>query len=309
MKNPRIGKWLRVAVLVGLTGCSRDAIEAVNLANEADELKKTNIDGAIDKYEAASEKDPSNHRILWKLALAYQKKDDWAKVGSTCAKAEAADEKSNKRKTFASYHFLHGHALLALAGKGNGGWADAKGPLTTAVQIDPNYAEAYRDLGDVLLHLDDEQGALEHYTKAAMTRPDHLEYYVPLADLYRRLGLLDLSAQVLKEALGFAKAGDEQLFSIHALQGFLLELKGDLPGSLAAYELAKKACGDCDKHREAYFYLGSAYFQAGASRKTEALQQLRAFWKTACVGGLAARYGDQCAQAREIGQKLGESFK
>ena len=79
MKRVLIGVVLAVTTATGLAGgslgCSRNNIEAVNLANEGDKAKSTDIDGAISKYEQATNLDPTNHRILWKLALAYTKKE------------------------------------------------------------------------------------------------------------------------------------------------------------------------------------------------------------------------------------------
>ena len=64
--------------------------------------------------------DPDNARIWWKLALAYEKKEDWQKMASSCTKAEEAAEKSDKKKTHADYYFRHGWALEQLADKGDG---------------------------------------------------------------------------------------------------------------------------------------------------------------------------------------------
>ena len=47
---------------------------------EGDKAKATDVDSAISKYEQATNLDPQNHRILWKLALAYTKKEAWDKV-------------------------------------------------------------------------------------------------------------------------------------------------------------------------------------------------------------------------------------
>src|SRR5690606_6168837 len=112
-------KSVLATVLAGLAvttyagaGCSRNNIEAVNLANEGDKERAVNIDGAISKYEQATNLDPTNHRILGKLATAYQKKEQWDKVASTCAKAEKL------APTFANYFFLHGYALAQQAAKG-----------------------------------------------------------------------------------------------------------------------------------------------------------------------------------------------
>ncbi|MDB4993100.1 MAG: domain protein putative component of TonB system [Myxococcaceae bacterium] len=71
-----------------VAGCSRNNIEAVNLSNEADKSRGGNLDDAISKYEQATTLDPTNHRILWKLATAYQKKEAWDKVTTTLTKAQ-----------------------------------------------------------------------------------------------------------------------------------------------------------------------------------------------------------------------------
>src|SRR5580704_8289311 len=76
---------LCLALAFGAAACSRNNIEAVNLANDGDQARGTNLDEAISKYEQATKLDPTNHRILWKLALAYSKKEAWDKVASTCS--------------------------------------------------------------------------------------------------------------------------------------------------------------------------------------------------------------------------------
>src|SRR5579862_7501061 len=190
-------------------GCSRNNIEAVNLANEGDQAKSANIDEAISKYDQATKLDPDNARIWWKLVLAYEKKEDWQKMASACAKAEEAAERADKKKTHADYYFKHGRALEELADKGQGSWADAKTPFQTAIQLDPNYGQAYGELAWVLLHTDDEAGAIQNWTKALETKPDETQYYVLLADEYRRLTMYDQEEQVLREGLSFAKEDDK----------------------------------------------------------------------------------------------------
>ncbi len=288
-------------LLATVPGCSRNNIEAVNLANEGDKSKSVNVDEAISKYEQATNLDPTNHRILWKLALAYTKKEAWDKVISTCKKAEAV------APTFANYYFQRGMAHARLAVKGPAGWADAKEPLEQAIAKDPNLADAHFELGEVLLHLDDEQGALRSYTKAIETKPDVLSFYIPLADLYIRLGYLDQAEQVVKEGLSFGKEGDKGLFGLHSLAGQVKEMKGDISGSVGEYEAAKKACGQCQNPGEAiaFFNLGAAYASVNPPRKSEAIQQLQSFNKTVCKGAAAARYADQCSQSQQLATKLG----
>lgn len=291
-----------VALFAAIGGCSRNNIEAVNMSNEGDKERASNLDEAISKYEQATQLDPTNHRILWKLATAYQKKEQWDKVASTCAKAEGI------APTFANYFFLHGYALEQLAIKGTGsGWADAKDPLEKAMKLDANMADPNFELAEVLLHLDDEQGALQNYTDAIAKQPDNLSFYGPLADLYIRLGYLDQADQTLKEAMNFKKEGDKAVFAIYSLQGEIKEVRGDVSGSIADFESARKACGQCNEKGQqiAFFNLGAAYARANPPRKNEAIQQLTAFSKTTCRGGAAARYADECSQAQEIVKQLG----
>lgn len=292
---------LSASALLGGLGCSRNNIEAVNLAIEGDKSKSVNVDEAISKYEQAVNLDPTNHRILWKLALAYTKKEEWAKVASTCKKAQAV------APTFATYFFQNGLANARMAVKGPTSWAEAKEPLEQAIAKDPNLADAHFELAEVLLHLDDEQGALRSYTKAIETKPDELSFYVPLADLYIRLGYLDQAEQVVKEGLSFAKDGDKFLFGLHSLAGQIKETKGDIAGSVTSYEAAKKSCGQCNQAGEqiAFFNLGAAYASVNPPRKSEAIQQLQSFNKIVCKGAAAQRYADQCAQSQQLATKLG----
>jgi tetratricopeptide (TPR) repeat protein len=306
-------KTLLVVAATALTSvsCSRKNIEAVNLANEGDQAKNANVEEAISKYDQATKLDPDNARIWWKLALAYEKKEDWQKMASACVGAEEAAERTEKRKAHADYYFRQGYALEQLAEKGAGPWADAKTPLQTAIQLDPNLGQAYGELAWVLLHTDDEVGAIQQWTKALETKPDETQYYVLLADEYSRLMYYDQAEQVLKEGLSFAREDDKHLFNLHALLGYVYELKGDISRAVTEYEAAKKACDSnkCNDHKEAFFNLGSAYAELNPPKKNEAIQQLQSFWKITCKGALAAKFGDQCAQSQEIVRRMGGSLQ
>jgi tetratricopeptide (TPR) repeat protein len=295
-----------------VTACSRNNIEAVNLANEGDQERKTNVDGAISKYEQAVKLDDSNPRIWWKLVLAYEQKEDWQKMASACVKAEEAAERADKKKTHADYYFRQGYALEQLAEHGDGPWKDAEGPFQSATQLDPNYGQAYGELAWVLIHTDDEAGAIQNWTKAIEVKPDDTQYYVSLADEYRRLMFWDQEEQVLKAGISFAKDDDKHLFNLHALLGDAYETRGNIQGAVSEYELAKKSCdpnNKCADHKEAYFYLGSAYSELTPPRKSEAMQQLQAFWKISGAGAQAQKYADQRAQAQEIARRLGGSLQ
>jgi tetratricopeptide (TPR) repeat protein len=306
-------KVLLVAALsaASTVACNRNNIEAVNLANEGDQAKSANVDEAISKYEQASKLDSDNARIWWKLALAYEKKEDWQKMVTACVGAEEAAERSEKKKAHAEYYFRQGYALEQLAEKGAGAWADAKAPLQMAIQIDPNLGQAYGELAWVLLHTDDEAGAIQNWTKALETQPEETQYYVNLADEYNRLMYYDQAEQVLKEGISFAKEDDKHLFNLHALLGYVYEIRGDIPHAVTEYEAAKKACDSnkCNDHKEAFFNLGSTYAELNPPKKNEAIQQLQSFWKITCKGALAAKFAEQCAESQEIVRRMGGSLQ
>jgi len=300
-----------VALAVIAAGCSRNNIEAVNLANEGDQAKGSNIDEAISKYEQATKLDADNARIWWKLTLAYEKKEDWQKMASAAVQAEEAAERSDKKKSHADYYFRQGYALEQLAESAKGSWADCKAPFQTAIQLDPNYSQAYGELAMADLYTDDEVGAMQNWTKAIQVRPDETQYYVDLATEYRALMMYDQEEQLLKEAVAFAPADDKHLFNLHALLGDVYETKGDFSRAVTEYETAKKSCesNKCNDHKEAYFFLGGAYAELSPPKKNEAIQQLQSFWKITCKGALAVKYGDQCAESQEIVRRMGGSLQ
>jgi len=199
MKLRALFGWvLASSMAVASAGCSRNAIEAINLANEADKQKDVDVDGAISKYEQAAQLDPTNHRILYKLGMAYKKKEAWDKLSSTMARATSIAPK------FANYQYLRGYALEEQAAKKTTSWEEAKDPFKKCIEADPNFADCYHELGYTNLWTDNEQEALINYTKAIEHKPDELRYYTRLADLYLSLGYTDQAAQSLKEALSFS---------------------------------------------------------------------------------------------------------
>ena len=302
---PRMARLLMIGLAASSAGCSLAKRDSAELVNEGDKVKGSNLDEAISNYDRAVTLDPTNRIALWKLALAYHKKEDWAKDAVTCAKAESI------APSFANFYLEHGYALEQEAVKGPTSWAEAKEPLQQAIAKDPNLAQAYEELAEVASHLDDEQGALQNYTKALEIKPDELQFYPPLADLYLRLGYQDRAEQVLREALSFAKEGDKHLFAVHSFIGSIDEAKQNMAGAITEYEAAKKACGQCNEPGQqiAYFNLGVAYAEVQPPRKNEAIQQLQSFSKIVCRGAAAARYADQCSQTQEFVKKLGGTIQ
>lgn len=292
---------IAVGLLGAVSGCSRDKIEAINLANEGDQSVKINVEGAIQKYEQAIDLDPTNHRILAKLANAYEKKEDWDKMASTLSRAvQVAPE-------FASYWGKRGHALIMQAEGGNiDAYKQAQEPLKKCIEKDPNLADCYHELAESYLWTDDEQAALDNYTKAIEHDPSKGFYYPPLADLYLNLKLTKEAEGVLTEGTKLVPPNEKnnaKLYNMYVLLAKVAQVKGDKAGQLAAVQKAEQFAGD--SHPEFSFNLGSTYAAMDPPQKEKALQLLNTFTKRVCKGAQALKFKAECEETSSMIQKLG----
>ena len=289
------------AVLLASGGCSRDHIEAINLANEGDRAVKVNVEGAIQKYEQASQLDPTNHRILHKLGVAYEKKEDWEKMAATFARAgQVAPE-------FASYWFKRGFALMKQAEGGNpDAYEQAKEPLKQCIAKDANYAECYHFLGEACLWTDDMQNALVNYNNAIQHNALVPYFYPPLGEAYITLKFYGEAEKVLSEGSRLilpSEKSNSNLYGMYVLLFEVAQARDDKPGMVAAMERAQEVAGD--SHPEIAFNLGSTYAVMEPPRKEKAVRLLSSFSKRACRGANAMKFKEQCETAQSLTQMLG----
>lgn len=295
---------LGLSVVAGTAGCSRNHIEAINLANLGDKSLQVNVEGAIEKYEEATRLDPSNHRIFWKLSNAYQKKEDWDKMASTLARAvQIAPE-------FANYSYKRGFALMQKAAQGNpDAYEEAKQPLQKCIETDPNLAECYHELGTAMLWTENEQGALDNWTKAIEHDPTVPYFYPPLAETLIAMKLYDQAEAVLKEGTRIVQPRDEHaknnLYGMYVLLSMVYQARNDMSSMVGALERANDVAGD--QNPEIGFDLGSTYAVMKPPQKEKAVRLLSSFTKRACKGAQAEKFKDQCATANDLVQKLGGS--
>jgi tetratricopeptide (TPR) repeat protein len=292
---------IAAGLLTSATGCSRDRIEAINLANEGDQSVKVNVEGAISKYEQAIDLDPTNHRILWKLATAYEKKEDWDKMASTLSRAvQVAPD-------FANYWGARGHALMMQARAGNAdAYKQAQEPLKKCIEKDPNIADCYNELGETYLWTDDEQSALDNYSKAIEHDPSKGYFYPDLANLYLTLKFYDQAQQVLNEGLKLIPPGEKnnaKIYNMYILLSTVSLAKGDKSGQVSAVEKAEPFAGDA--HPEFSYMLGSTYATTEPPQKEKALRLLNQFTKKVCKGAQAMKFKDECEETQSLIQKLG----
>jgi tetratricopeptide (TPR) repeat protein len=294
---------LAALAIVGMlsSGCSRSHIEAINLANEGDQSVKVNVENAVQKYEQAIQLDPTNHRILWKLAAAYEKKEDWDKMASTLSRA------TQVAPDFANYWYKRGLALINQAEGGNkDAFEQAKEPLKKCIEKDPNLAECYYLMGEALEWTDDEQGAVDSYTKAIQHDPSQGFFYPALAQLYLRFKLHTEAEQVLAEGAKLVQPSEKNLpkiYNMYILMANVALMKGDKNAQLAAVEKAEKYAGET--HPEFAFDLGSTYATMDPPQKERAVRLLNQFTKRVCRGANAKKFQEQCEQSSSMLQKLG----
>jgi tetratricopeptide (TPR) repeat protein len=294
---------LALGLALGLSSvaCSRDHIEAINLANEGDQAVKVTPDIAIQKYEQAIQLDPTSHQIIWKLAMAYEKKEDWDKMASTLAKAVTV------APTYANYWEKRGYALTKQAEGGNpDAWEEAKEPLKKCIEADANRAWCYQLLGEAQWWTDDIQGALQSFTQAVEHDPRVPYFYVTLSELYQVLRFNDEAAAVLEQGTQNIQPTEESrdhVYNMYLLIFNVAQAKGDKPRMLAAVERAYEIAGE--SHPEAKFHLGSTYATMDPPEREKAKRLLNSFSNTTCKGAKAQQFRAQCAQANSFLQTLG----
>ncbi len=299
-------------------GCSRARQDAVLLANEADKARKSgDKDGAIQKLTEATNLDRANHRIWYKLSQVHRDKEDWAKMAEAAQGAIKAEEEVGKGKvTYATYYAERGYALEKQAEKKTLSYEEAKGPYTKCIEIDPHYAACYNRLGNVYLWLDDEQKALEFYSKAIEHNPDELDFYPPLVDLYLTLGFPKEAESLLNEAKSRGKAGEKGLFNIHVLSARLLQERGDVAGAAKELETARDISKKMEESAEAVlilYNLGSVYAELARTqgeKKQQGIEMLKGFYARACKNPAKAKlYALECATAKEQVSSLGGTLQ
>ena len=294
------------------TGCNRNKQEAIILANKGDVMVDANPGDAIQKYEEAVKLD-ENHAILFKLAKAYRKKEDWEKVQSTLQRAVA------RSPSFANYWFELGFAIEMQAKKpekGGAKWSDAVDPYTKCVEADSNDDRCHAHLADALYHGDDEQKALQKLSDAIEKRPADgdmtkkcvedpaiecaVNHYTSLAHRYILLDYVKEAEQVLNAAVEMADPKDKRLYNVYTLLAEVYGEQRDTDKMVKALEKAREVRED---EPGLLFNLGMAYSEVNPPKKAEALARLKGFVARACTKD-AAKYRKECDQANTVIQKL-----
>jgi tetratricopeptide (TPR) repeat protein len=156
------------------------------------------------------------------------------------------------------------------------------------------------------LWTDDEQAALDNYSKAIEHDPRIPYFYPPIGELYITLRFYKEAEQVLKEGTRLVAPGEKtnhHLYAMYILLFQTAQASDDKASMVAAMEKAEEVAGDA--HPEISFNLGSTYAVMDPPRKEKAVRLLNSFSKRACRGQNAAKFKEQCEAANALIQKLG----
>jgi protein O-GlcNAc transferase len=99
------------------------------------------------------------------------------------------------------------------------------------IRIDPDFAEAYSNLGNALKELGDIDGAIQFYLKAIKLKPRFCDAYNNLASAYMQLGQTKQATETYRMALVLNPA----LVDAHANLGNLFKAQGRLEDSKRSY--------------------------------------------------------------------------
>lgn len=100
-----------------------------------------------------------------------------------------------------------------------------------AIRVDPNFGEAYSNLGNALKELGDVEGAIQAYSKSIKLKPKFADAYNNLACSYAQLGRIDQAIETYRMALVI----DPSLADAHSNLGNMLKVKGKFTEAKKAY--------------------------------------------------------------------------
>jgi len=290
-------------------GAARDRERARALVQEGDATLKVNVDGAIEKYAAALQLDSVNVYALWKLSLAYEKKQDWERVAATLARAATLEP------DVVVHWQRRGNALVELARERGRDYELARESLQRCIKLDPRLADCVFLLGEVEEWAEHAQAAAERYTQALQLDAGQARYYRALAALYGVFRQPSEQERVLAEGMKQVEPTYKSRPSLSRMSATLAQLSAarhDAPASQGWLEQAEMYF--TDDSPEVAYVIGSLYATAyesgeGDVKREAALRILNVFTTRTCRGAAAAKLKEQCELGAIMIQVLSSDAK
>ena len=181
-------------VLISLVaGCDKELKKARTFEEQGDWPK------AQEALEQAIKKKPDNPVYQNELGYVYQQRGYFGESEKTYTRAIQMDP-------YYLEAFYNRGSLYFSMGKIN----ESKKDFEKVISLDKNYAKAYNNIGLLnVTYFNKQDEALNNYKKAIELEPDNPIYHSNLAELYKKMGKLDLAREEAERArvLGGGKGG------------------------------------------------------------------------------------------------------
>src|SRR5439155_13116178 len=126
-------------------------------------------------------------------------------------------------------------AVLAILTWGRGhAYHSAQSIWKDVLRKNPESWMAHNNLGALLLDLDDDRGAIEHFQAALALRPQTPEAIANIGRVWEKRGALDLAIEWYERSVATRRDYDTGWYNL----GRALTIKGDRAAAMAAYEKA-----------------------------------------------------------------------
>ncbi|XP_022182887.1 UDP-N-acetylglucosamine--peptide N-acetylglucosaminyltransferase 110 kDa subunit-like isoform X2 [Myzus persicae] len=216
---------------------------------------------------------PGRKDVYKNLLFAYRKINDFLNASDTCMSLGDLyledDDQENARNAFT-------WAILMNPGNPYGHW---KVGLTMyklrhfdlalirfrkAIELKPNFADAYCDSAIVYEEYGLSAKAMEYYNMALQLQPDHLNALINISNLKQKLGQLDGIVDIYQRILKIDESDDSEAFDIHFnLANILYKEIGNLNDALTHYE---KALEYDNTSVSIYMHMGNLYTDLNMSK-------------------------------------------
>lgn len=162
---------------------------------------------------------PRHHDALHLLGLVAYRSANYATAVELISKAITI-------KPHAAMHFN-----LALVFEALGNIKKAEQAYRSAIKLDKKYAEAYNNLGNILVTHEKPQDAIESYRQAIKINPGYAEAYTNLGNVLRSAAQFDEACDCYRKALAHNPVSAEAQNNL----GYLLQQHGDYEAALSCY--------------------------------------------------------------------------
>ena len=149
--------------------------------------------------------------------------------------------------------------LLNILGAGNtnlGQLDAAVANFEQIIAINPNFTDAYLNLGIILKNKGDLAAAASNFEQVIKINPNYIHAYLNLGDVLRNLGKLDAAIAIYEQALEIKPDFTE----VRCKMGEALEEQGALDAAIASY---KQSITTKQDYVVAYYNLGNALWKRG----------------------------------------------